>query len=171
MVPALVAALLLLQAPPAKPGSQGPLDFRCDDMNVVSKPNKVLCKGTVLVRRTDVLLCCDVFEGFADDKWGWEKFTCAGNVRAHRGDELMWSEHAEFLLGTSDLILTGKPRLQRGASLLNGERIVIDVKNDKARIEKPRGRIQQADVSDVPPLAPHTDDTPLPETCPVPGRR
>lgn len=168
----LLLALALLAAPAAKNpigGEQGPIDFRCDGMQIFSKPNRVECKGNVVVRRSDILICCELFEGFGDDKWQWEKFTCKNDVRGQRPDELMESDYAVFVLGTNNLVLTGRPRLQRGKSLLAGERIVVDVKTNEAQIEKPRGRIEQADTKiDASVLPPQIDETHLPSTCPVP---
>jgi lipopolysaccharide export system protein LptA len=168
----LLVALLLISAPPPAPGAQdaqGPIDFRCDGMQVFSKPNRVHCTGNVVVRRRDVLLCCEIFDGVADESWQWQKFTCTNDVRAQRPDELMESDEAVFVLGTSDLVLTGRPRLQRAQSLLAGERIVVDVKTNEAQIEKPRGRIEQADSSiDKKPLAAQVDEKQLPAVCPVP---
>lgn len=164
--------LALLAAPPAKApvgGEQGPIDFRCDGMQIFSKPNRVECKGNVVVRRRDILLCCETFEGFGDEKWQWERFTCTGDVRGQRPDELMESDYAVFVLGTNNLVLTGRPRLQRGKSLLTGEKIIVDVKTNEAQIEKPRGRIEQADTKiDAGVLPVQVDESQLPPTCPVP---
>lgn len=168
----LLFVLTVLTAPaPKSPvgGEQGPIDFRCDGMQIFSKPNRVECKGNVVVRRRDILLCCETFEGFGDEKWQWEKFTCSGDVRGQRPDELMESDFAVFVLGTNDLVLTGRPRLQRGKSLLAGERILVNVKTNQAQIEKPRGRIEQADTEiNGAALPAQTDETQLPATCTVP---
>lgn len=160
---------LAQQAPRGKASpNQGPLDFRCDGMQVFSKPNRVLCQGNVVVRRTDLLVCCEEFEGIADENWSWQQFTCTRDVRALRSDELMWSDKATFVLGTSELVLTGKPRLQRGTSVLEGERVLVNVESDRARIEKPRGRIMPAEVRAPPAPGQASADEPLPATCPVP---
>jgi lipopolysaccharide export system protein LptA len=162
---------MLMTAPPlgGEQNAQGPIDFRCDGMQVFSKPNRVHCTGNVVVRRRDVLLCCEIFDDVADDNWQWQKFTCTDDVRAQRPDELMESDEAVFVLGSSDLVLTGRPRLQRAQNLLAGERIVVDVKTNEAQIEKPRGRIEQADSKiEKQPLAPQADEKQLPGVCPVP---
>jgi len=168
----MLLAALFIAAPatkPAAPDQQGPIDYRCDGMQIFSKPNRVVCTGNVVMRRRDVLLCCERFEGVADDKWQWDKFTCTTDVRGQRPDELMESDDAVFVLGTNNLVLTGRPRLQRGTSLLAGEKIIVDVQTNEAHIEKPRGRIEQADSKiDKTPLAPQVDEKQLPATCPVP---
>ncbi len=154
----------------AKLGEQGPLDFRCDNMQVLTKPNRTTCTGNVIVRRTDILVCCRRFEGIANDKWEWERLICHEDVRAKRGEELMWSDRAEFMPDTADLLLTGRPVLQRGQSLLEGETVVVNIEEDRARVTKPRGTIGPEELSGTkPPVAPpsKSPEGPLPLTCPV----
>ena len=88
---------------------EGPVDFRCDNMFVYTKPNRNVCRANVVIRRGELLVCCELFEGQADEKWVWQSFTCSQDVRAQRGTELVWADKAEFFQGTSDLVLTGRP--------------------------------------------------------------
>lgn len=182
LIPVLLVALNLAAAPATQAnavdgkallGGEAPLDFRCDNMQVFTKPNRTVCKANVVVRRGDLLVCCTTFEGFAAANWGWERFVCTENVRAQRGDEIMWSDKAEFLLATQELFLTGRPRLKRGKSLMEGDRIVVDVKNDQAKVEKPRGRFESAPlekpVETLPPIDPTLELQPLPGICPLPA--
>ena len=148
---------------PGLNGGEAPLDFRCDNMQVFSKPNRTLCKANVVVRRGDLVVCCVTF----DDSWGWERFVCTEDVRAQRTNETMWSDRAEFVLQTNELLLTGRPRLKRGKSVLDGERVVVDVKTDHARIEKPRGRFESATTPAV-EATPLVLEGPLPAVCPLP---
>ena len=168
----LVALFSLVNAEPALTPGDAPLDFRCDNMQVFSKPNRTVCQANVVVRRGDLLLCCVTFEGFADDAWGWQRFICTENVRARRIDEIMWSDRAEFVLATNELFLTGRPLLKRGKSLLEGERVVVDIKDDHARVEKPRGHFEAANAAAPEPPLPALVG-PLPMTCPLlpPPRR
>lgn len=188
MIALVVSSIVLATAPTAAPGAStptakpaskpasalpkmgsGPLDFRCDGMRVTSKPNRVTCEGNVIVRRADLLVCCELFEGVADEKWSWLSFVCKRDVRGARTDELMWSQQADFDLTTGVLLLTGKPRLQRGASLVDGERVVIETETEKARIDKPQGRITPSELeapqgpASLVPLGAE-----LPAICPVP---
>src|SRR4051812_21134041 len=54
--------------------AEGVLDFRCDSMLIYTKPNRNVCRGHVVLRRGDLLACCESFEGMADDKWAWQSF-------------------------------------------------------------------------------------------------
>lgn len=138
-------------------------------MQVHTKPNRAVCTGNVIVRRSDMLVCCKEFEGIANDKWEWQRLICHTDVRAQRGEELMWSDKAEFLPETQDLVLTGRPVVARGESVLEGEQVLVNVKEDRARVIKPRGRIGTQELSGkAPPLVGGTGEpVALPATCPV----
>jgi lipopolysaccharide transport protein LptA len=154
-----------------KPADQeAPLEYRGDTMQVLTQPNRVVLRGNVVVRRGPLMLCCETFEGLADEKWGWQRFVCTEEVVAQRGDETMWASRAEFMLETSDLILTGQPLLERGKSYLEGTRIVVDTERDRARVEKPRGRIHSA-REPISVREPPTPGKELPATCPLPADR
>lgn len=150
---------------------EGPVDFRCDNMFVYSKPNRNVCRANVVVRRGTMLICCDVFEGQADEQWTWQSFTCSGDVRAQRGIETVWADKAEFFQQRSDLILTGKPLLQRGDSVLEGERVMMNVKEDQARVIQARGRMDmgKGGSKPLPKSVVEMPVGPLPATCPIPA--
>ena len=147
----------------------GPLDFRCDGMQVLAKPNRTLCRGNVIIRRSDILVCCDNFEGEADDNWQWQRLVCFDNVRAQRHDETIWAQHAEFVPQSSDLVLTGRPVVKRGESVLEGERVIVNTNDEHARIEKPRGQLLSLDMKQKAPPAvdPSAPLPPLPKKCPL----
>ncbi len=176
---AAVTVLLVGASAPAPKGvpkdlsAQGPLDFRCDGMQVHSKPNRTVCSGNVVVRRSDVVLCCQEFEGIADEHWQWQRLLCKGDVRAQRGEETMWAEQAEFMPGSGDLVLTGHPSVKRGASLILGDEVAVNINEDRARIKRPRGRIAKEEQSGkpLPTAGGKGDPQPLPASCPVPARR
>lgn len=171
------ALLLLLLLAPVAPGElqavkdsaqTGPIDFVCEHMQLLSNPNRAICRERVVVRRGELLLCCEHFEGYMNDKGGWERLVCSNKVRAQRHGELMWADRATFVLAINDLILTGRPRLQRGRSVLAGERIVIDTEREQAQIEQPRGRLEPAS-EEVPDPAELPLTGALPRECPVPA--
>ena len=144
----------------------GPVDFRCESMQVFTKPNRVVCNKHVVVRRGDLLMCCASFEGLSDAKGQWQRFRCQTDVRAQRGEERMWAQRAELVLAVNDLILTGKPRLQRGSSILRGDRIVVNTKRDQALVESPRGTMVPAEELPAPTAKPSDK---LPSRCPIPA--
>jgi hypothetical protein len=137
-------------------------------MEALRNPNRTRCKKNVVARYRDLLLCCDDFEGIADANWQWTRILCRTNVRARHGDELVWADHAEFVLGTSRLVLTGNPILRRGHSTLTGTSIVIDTEKDHARIKNPRGSMVQSAVAGDLSKLPSSIE--LRDTCPLASR-
>ncbi len=145
-----------------------PIEFRCDNMTIKSEPNRNVCSGRVVLRRGTMLVCCNNFEGVADARWQWQRFVCTGDVRAFRDLETVWADKAEFFVADNDLVLTGHPVLHRGASLLEGERVTMNIQENYARVLKPRGRMgtnRAAPVGRAPlPMPTGT----LPQICPIP---
>src|SRR5689334_20108506 len=100
--------------------SEGAIEFRCDAMQVNTSPNRSICENNVVLRRGNLLLCCNRLEGEADAQWNWQRYECKGDVRSLRNNELTWSDFSEYLFATNDLIMTGNPFLRQGTSLLAG---------------------------------------------------
>jgi lipopolysaccharide export system protein LptA len=148
---------------------QGPLRFRSDQMQVLTKPNRAILLGNVVMRRTDLLLCCKRFESVADEKWQWQKLTCHDDVRAQRNDEMIWSDRADFMPESSEVIFSGHPRVRQGESVLEGERILVNIDDDRARVIKPRGRlVSEPRPKPTPPPTRPSGELPVPEKCPLP---
>jgi lipopolysaccharide export system protein LptA len=162
-----ITGLHAQEAAPEKVWGDGPLDFRCDNMQVQSKPNRTICRKNVVLRRADLFVCCDLMESFADDKWDWEKVICKSNVRALRQEDLVWADRAELQINASDLILTGKPKVKRGANILAGQRVIINVESDRARIEHPRAYFNKNAKKVTLPAIPWEGE--LPTKCPLPS--
>jgi len=146
---------------------QGPIEFKCDSMQVLTNPNRGICRDNVIVRRGDLMVCCSQFVGAATPDWEWSSFTCEGDVIARRTNETMWSHKATFNLKTFELVLTGAPLLQRGKSYLQGTKITLNIHNDQAQINQPRGVMIKTRSPTV--LTPITTG-PLPKQCPLPPR-
>lgn len=147
---------------------EGPVDFRCDRMDLSVEPNRTVCVGNVVLRRSDLLVCCRRFEGTRDERGQLQRLLCIDDVRARRGEETMWADRAEYRPDTADLVLTGRPLVRRGQSLLVGDRVTVNVKEEQARIERPRGHVATEDMRplEVTTAVPAQD---LPSTCPVPA--
>ena len=145
----------------------GPIEFKCDSMQVLTNPNRGICRDNVIVRRGDLMVCCTQFIGTATLDWEWSSFTCEGDVVAQRTNETMWSHKATFNLKTAQLVLTGAPLLQRGKSYLQGAKITLNVHSDLAQINQPRGVMIK---THSPPVVSPVTTGPLPKRCPLPPR-
>jgi len=152
-----------------KNNREGPIEFTCDSMKITTNPNRSICQNNVVVRRGDLLVCCTHFTGNAQSDWSWKAFTCKGNVIAQRANELMWADTALFDLQSSDLVLRGKPLLQRANSHLTGTKITLNIESDQADIVKPRGIVYSTPTSGT-PVKRIALKGPVPNKCPLPPR-
>jgi hypothetical protein len=158
------------QAAPNLFSGAAAIDFRCDGLTVSSQPNKHVCKRNVLLRRGDILVCCQYFEGEADADWAWQRFVCRGDVRAWHAAETVWADRAEFVMASGDVTLSGTPLLARQGSLLAGDRIIFAVKGGQARVVQPRGQVVQGAAMTSTDLTRLEAPAPLPARCPIPPR-
>lgn len=147
---------------------QGPIEFRCDSMQVSSEPNQSICDKNVVVRRGDLLVCCSKFTGHANKDWEWTGFSCQGDIRAQRAGEISWAAEANFDLKSSQLSMTGKPLLKRGKSYLAGTEILLNVTTDRAMVREAHGRFFQNDNAS--PRYTLNLNKKLPSVCPLPPR-
>ena len=138
-------------------------------MDVAVQPKQVTCRAHVVLKQDELIVCCELLRLFSSEQDGsWERFTCSQDVRAHRGKEMVWAEHAVYRVANSELVLTGRPRIRQGSNFVHGERIIMSMSVDRARVERPQGRVvQQAAPMEMKPML---KDRPLPETCPIPAR-
>ena len=149
-----------------------PLEFRCDSMELMSNPNKTICRGNVIARKGSWMVCCDKFIGNADNKWQWGSFVCKKNVRVSRVFETAWADKATYSMEQTKLVLEGQPMLERGANLLLGKRIIIDFVRDSASINSPRGVMKDSEAikDDFEKTSPIDISGPLPAKCPIKPR-
>ncbi|MBJ81107.1 MAG: hypothetical protein CMH60_07310 [Myxococcales bacterium] len=162
-----IFALLLANAPAPAPQE---VEFRCDNMQVDTKTHLTLCNKNVVMRRGDVLLCCNTLEARSDKDWQWKTFDCIDKVRAQRKNELMWANKASFEYLKNEIYLTGKPYLKRGASLLTGKKIIIDLTKEVAKVIKPRGTINSKNTNLVEMKDGKPSISELPNRCPIPPK-
>jgi lipopolysaccharide transport protein LptA len=168
---AVIAASLFSATPEGTPAvNKGPLDFRCDQMLVKTNPNRTMCYENVVVRRGDLLVCCRTLTAEADKQWQWQQFHCLDDVRAERGLEIMWADKGDYTLAANELVLTGRPQIRRGQSVMDGEKILVDTHTEQARVINPKGTAVTAPKQDQQKEASAPPSGPLPAVCPLMAR-
>lgn len=81
-----------------------------------------------------------------------------GQVRLSHGQIYAQASNATLDLTRQKAVLTGSPRLWRGAARLQGERMTIDLERGSVEVDKPRGRLT------LPAPSPKTPQADAPET-------
>lgn len=152
----------------------GPVDFRCESLQVARAPAPSVCQGAVVLRKENMLLCCDTLQAQADASGAWQRFVCRGNVRAQHNDAFVWADSAAFDVRDDTLLLTGKPLVSRQQSLLAGTSIRIFLGSERLDVQQPRGTMAQYMAATATTSALGMPKQvfigPLPQTCPLPSK-
>jgi lipopolysaccharide transport protein LptA len=136
----IAVALLFLGAEPLSSNrvqnDSRPIDMTSSGgLSIDLKQHIGIAKGDVVIRREDVLVCCDEAEArYAGSKI--ERVTCRGRVVIVRPSGTRAMAHvAVFNAGEDRLTLTGDARVYSEEANLAGERIVYDIGRDHLEVE------------------------------------
>jgi lipopolysaccharide transport protein LptA len=151
-----VAALLAAQLPtndgrPVEMTSKGGL-------SIDLKQKIGIAKGDVLIKRDDVLVCCDEAEArYQANKI--ERVTCKGRVVIVRPDGTRATAGLAVFVASEDKVtLTGSAHVISDVADLQGEKIIYDIKNDRLEVEGQKSRFKytpgQPTSKDQPPPPP-----------------
>ncbi len=146
---AALAALFFAQAPvqaPAKDRVQAeskPVEMTSSGgLSIDLKRQIGIARGDVLIRRDDVLVCCDEAEAkYSENKI--ERVTCKGRVvivrpDGTRRDRRRRGVHGERRRGDA----AGDAHVVTDTADLTGERIIYDIAKDKLEVEGGKSRFK-----------------------------
>lgn len=103
-----------------------------------------IARGDVVIRRDDVIVCCDEAEARYSEG-SLERVTCRGRVVIVRpGGTRAAATEAVFIAREDTVTLTGGARVVTEAAELEGERIVYDIAKDKLTVEGKSSRFRYA---------------------------
>lgn len=153
--------------PSSTHAGESAIDFRCDGLEVRSKPeHRQICRGHVILRREDLILCCNTLCGESDADWTLEHIICTGDVRVSRAQQTVWAEHGRYDVLRGEIVLRGTPLLDRAGSQVRGEQVTINLNEQQARVVRPRGQIAE-DAAPQAPQTPSARPRALPALCPI----
>jgi lipopolysaccharide transport protein LptA len=133
--------LTVLAAPQSvTPTQSSPLEIQADRMEVSQKTGRVLFTGHVHARRGALRLRCDRLDAeYQDGKL--LGMTASNNVRVKSKDFEASARKASFDQATGILTLSGKPRLTRGKSIIEGQSIRIWIDDERVIVEKAKATL------------------------------
>jgi lipopolysaccharide transport protein LptA len=101
-------------------------------------------KGDVVIKREDVLVCCDEADAkFASDS-SIERVTCRGRVVIVKPDGTRATAHLAVFVASEDKVtLTGDAHVHREDTDLTGEQIIYDIGHDHLEVGGSRSRFQR----------------------------
>jgi lipopolysaccharide transport protein LptA len=120
-----------------------------------------IARGDVLIKRDDVLVCCDEAEAhYQANKI--ERVTCKGRVVIVRPDGTRATAALAVFIATEDKVtLSGAAHVVTEGADLQGEKIVYDIKNDRLEVEGTKSRFKYSPGQTI-----NSKETPPARACP-----
>jgi lipopolysaccharide transport protein LptA len=171
MIPSIVLLALLLVLVAQQDAEHRPVEMTSRGGLSIDLKKKIgIAKGDVLIKRDDVLVCCDEAEArYLANKI--ERVTCKGRVVIVRPDGTRATAGLAVFLASEDKVtLSGSAHVITEAADLQGERIVYDIKNDRLEVEGDKSRFKYTPITPGQPITPKDPKDPLERTCP-PGQK
>jgi lipopolysaccharide transport protein LptA len=144
-----IAPLLLLMtgAEPAQPdriqANSRPVEMSSSGgLSIDMKRQVGFTKGDVVIKRDDVLVCCDEAEAkYAGSKI--ERITCRGRVVIIRPDGTRATANlAVFEAAADKVTLTGEAHVVKEDSAITGSRIIYDIGRDHLEVDGSRSTVK-----------------------------
>lgn len=138
------------KAPAAKaPGATAPLDIRADRLELDRKAGAARFSGAVEVAQGRLVLRCAALSArYAEGEV--VSLVAEGGVEVRGEDWVARAERAHYDREAGLLTLTGDPRIERGADVLRGERVLLWPDDERLVVEQARGRVNAPRLA-VPP--------------------
>lgn len=170
MSPAILALSLFAQSPQSPSNAQLAPDTRPVEMtsrgglSIDLKQKIGIAKVDVLIKRDDVLVCCDEAEArYLANKI--ERVTCKGRVVIVRPDGTRATAGIAVFIASEDKVtLTGDAHVVSELADLQGEKIVYDIKNDRLEVEGQKSRFKYTPGTAVLPATDPKAQRPCPPT-------
>src|SRR5688572_17699164 len=127
--------LVMIGVEPVLPDSR-PVEMTAKGGLSIDLKQKIgIAKRDVVIKRDDVLVCCDEAEArYQSNKI--ERVTCKGRVVIVRPDGTHATAGLAVFIASEDKItLTGSAHVKTEAADLEGEKIIYDIKNDRLEVE------------------------------------
>lgn len=124
------------KAPPKPRPTIQSVAIKSDFLRVMEKQHKATYWGNVKVNRGKVEISCDrMVIDYQDAIDDITKIVCTGNVHIADGEKKARSQHADFDNVKGVLVLTGKPELHRGSTVIHGSKITYQTDGDDLVVE------------------------------------
>ena len=129
------------QPPSALKGhdSNAPVDVTADRIEVQDRSDRAIFAGNVHVRQAELLLDTErltvAYSGGADSGVQIRRLDAAGGVTVTSPSEKARGDFGIYDLDRKLITLIGNVRLARGANLVSGARLVIDLESGRAVID------------------------------------
>lgn len=146
---AILAAVLMLPAfhpgatfaaeatlPAIAGGANEPIDVKSEATEFRGKENLVVFTGSVVARRGNMTINSDRLEVYLkDSKNEIREIRAIGSVNVRREDVLATGTQAVYLPTEDTVTLTGTPKIWRGSDAVEGETVIMHLKEERMEIK------------------------------------
>ncbi len=122
--------------------SRAPVEFDAGRIELQDLENRVALSGNVKVTQADLTVNSNrMLVNYTDDgSLDVQRITATGGVTVNRGNERAVGDVAIYDLGRRIITMSGNVELHRGADLLKGGRLVIDLQSGLSSVDgRPSG--------------------------------
>lgn len=131
----LMAAPAFSSAPLFK-SSKSPIDISSERLDVDQQKGKAVFKGNVIARQDKMLLQADIMTILFDEKQNEVKEIIAkGSVTIDLDKKRATCKTAHFYTTENKVILTGTPQLKEGKNVVEGEKIIFFLNEERSIVE------------------------------------
>jgi len=127
-----------------------PIVINSDRLEIDDELKRITFTGNVVATHGELKIRCEkmVVYYLASNKSNTEtgskihKIVCTGNVRIYRGKQggIATSSKAVYYQDQDKLVLTGKPVVKQGKDFVEGDRIIIYLKQNRSIVESSKNK-------------------------------
>ncbi len=130
-----------------------PLIITSNKLEVDDELKLITFTGNVVAKKGELKIVCkkmvvyySVSKNSSSNKSSISKIVATGNVKIYRGKQggVATSNKAVYYQGNDKVILTGKPMVKQGQNFVEGDRIIIYLKENRSVVESSKNRSVKA---------------------------
>ena len=120
------------------------INITSDRMEADKSKRLIVFKGSVVAKQKDMTINSDELHMHYDESGkDVEKVVAIGHVRVEQGDKTATAQRAEYYKVEEKVVLTGNARLNEASNFVEGERIIVYVKDGRSVVEgSKKGRVK-----------------------------
>jgi lipopolysaccharide export system protein LptA len=136
----LAATSLAAPTAPSATASQEPVQITADRLEADEAAKTLIFIGNAVAKQGDVTIHGDRLHIFtAAGGSDVERIVAEGNVRIEQGQRLATSGRADYLRAEERIVLTGAPRVSEGQNSVQGQEIVLFLKENRSVVKSGQG--------------------------------
>ncbi|NIA19407.1 MAG: lipopolysaccharide transport periplasmic protein LptA [Xanthomonadaceae bacterium] len=132
----LLLAVPAFSAEPLFKSSKAPIDITADRLDIDQQKGQAVFKGEVIARQDEMTLQADTMTIlFVEKENDVKEIIANGSVTIDLGEKRATCETAHFYTAVNKVILSGKPLLKEGKNVIEGEKIIFFLNEDRSIVE------------------------------------